>query len=115
MAPRLVVVCANLKHVPQMVSAIQMDLEGTENGVVDIGEWVSRVTLEMVGRGVLDYSFDPLLSPSADAYTAAIGKLRYVLHTRDGLKLNIIQSRIIRRRPSSICISTSFSLRFSLV
>jgi hypothetical protein len=40
-----------------------------------MSEWLSRVSLEMVGRAVLGYSFDPLDSKVNNPYTSAIKEL----------------------------------------
>ncbi|TFK23745.1 cytochrome P450 [Coprinopsis marcescibilis] len=46
-----------------------------KSGVLDMSEWVSRLALEMAGRGILGYSFDPLDSAHNNPYTSAIKEL----------------------------------------
>ncbi|RXW23304.1 hypothetical protein EST38_g2537 [Candolleomyces aberdarensis] len=49
--------------------------KGRRGGVLDMSEWISRVSLEMVGRAILGYSFDPLDSRVNNPYTSAIKEL----------------------------------------
>ncbi|TEB13889.1 cytochrome P450, partial [Coprinellus micaceus] len=44
-------------------------------GTLDMSEWTARVSLEAAGRAILGYSFDPLDSRVANAYTRAIKEL----------------------------------------
>lgn len=46
-----------------------------KRGVLDMSEWSSRISLEMAGRAILGYSFDPLDSPVSNPYTSAVKEL----------------------------------------
>ncbi|KAJ2914093.1 hypothetical protein MD484_g6313, partial [Candolleomyces efflorescens] len=73
-AEKLVSVLSNEITVSE--SAGQMGKgNGNRGGVLDMSEWLSRVSLEMVGRAVLGYSFDPLDSKVNNPYTSAIKEL----------------------------------------
>jgi hypothetical protein len=52
--------------------------ENDEDSVLDMSEWMSRVTLETVGQAILGYSFDPLDSSHNNPYTSAVKELMYV-------------------------------------
>ncbi|KAK0197765.1 cytochrome P450 [Armillaria mellea] len=52
-----------------------IETQHTENPVLDMSEWMSRVALEMIGQTVLGYSFDPLSSRVNNPYTSAIKEL----------------------------------------
>ena len=39
---------------------------------VDILAWMGRTALELIGQAGLGYSFDPLVSDSADEFGAAV-------------------------------------------
>ena len=49
---------------------------------IDMLEWMGRTALELIGQGGLGYSFDPLISDTANPYGDAIKNLVYVFHTR---------------------------------
>ena len=57
--------------------------EGVEE--LDIAGWMGRTALELVGQGVLGYSFDPLLEDSKDKYTEAVKSFVYVASFSIGL------------------------------
>ncbi|KAG2024085.1 cytochrome P450 [Coprinopsis cinerea AmutBmut pab1-1] len=54
------------------IKSQEEDGEDAQKGILDMSEWASRVALEMVGRSVLGYSFDPLDSAHSNPYTSAI-------------------------------------------
>lgn len=64
---------------PQLTSVLnrEANIHKTDTGetVLDMSEWMSRVALETVGQTILGYSFDPLDSPSNNAYTSAVKEL----------------------------------------
>ncbi|KAH8111360.1 cytochrome P450 [Phellopilus nigrolimitatus] len=45
------------------------------NSIVDMGQWLSRATLESIGQAGMGYSFDPLDSPSTNPYTRTVRAL----------------------------------------
>ena len=65
----------------QLAAVIAKESQNLEDGSarpVDMAQWMSRVALEIVGRGVLGYSFDPLDSPYNNPYTSAVKELMCV-------------------------------------
>jgi hypothetical protein len=58
-----------------LTDVLVRDIDGKREKSIDMGEWMSRVALESVGRAVLGYSFDPLDSTVINPYTRAIKEL----------------------------------------
>ena len=50
--------------------------EGSKD--LDLHHWIGRVSMELVGQGILGYSFDPLVTESQDKYAKAFKDLMYV-------------------------------------
>lgn len=45
---------------------------------LDVVAWMGRTSLELIGRGGLGCSFDPLVADSQDVFTESVKKLLYV-------------------------------------
>lgn len=43
----------------------------SESSDIDVLGWMSRAALELIGRGGIGYSFDPLIEDVSDAYADA--------------------------------------------
>ena len=55
----------------QLQTAIQSQVEHGPKDL-DILAWMGRTALELLGRGGLGYSFDPLVSESKDDFTDSV-------------------------------------------
>lgn len=51
-------------------------IEGTEE--IDMLDWMSRLSLELIGQGGLGYSFDPLVEDAKNEYGDALKVILYV-------------------------------------
>ena len=61
----------------KLEKALTSQLQGDPREV-DIMQWLSRTSLEMVGKGGLGYSFDALLEEKPNAFGDAIKSFMYV-------------------------------------
>ncbi|KIY50941.1 cytochrome P450 [Fistulina hepatica ATCC 64428] len=61
----------------KLAEVLDKEIEATmsDDKILDMSEWMSRIALETVGQAVLGHSFDPLTSSSSNPYTSAIKEL----------------------------------------
>ena len=55
-----------------MAEGVKTQLKTSESNEVDILAWMGRTALELIGKGGLGHSFDPLVESKPDAYADAM-------------------------------------------
>ena len=55
-----------------MIEGVRIQLKTSESDEVDILAWMGRTALELIGKGGLGHSFDPLVESKPDAYANAM-------------------------------------------
>ena len=63
----------------QLRAALEAQVEGGSKDL-DVLGWMGRTALELIGRGGLGYSFDPLVTESREVFTESVKSLVFVLY-----------------------------------
>ena len=69
--------CLPIFSPTQLRAALKFRVEDGPKDL-DIHNWMGRTALELVGRGGLGYSFDPLVAESKDAFAESVKSFVYV-------------------------------------